>query len=139
MRSTLVKMAQEVTRKVFNNGTAIGPYSQAVQVGDTVYLSGSLGIDPSTGELKEGIEEQTHQCLTNMGSVLRTANLGYENVVKTTVLLKDINDFNKVNNVYMQYFVDKYPARAAYQVAALPKNALVEIEAIAIAATIKDE
>ncbi|KHJ80171.1 putative endoribonuclease L-PSP, partial [Oesophagostomum dentatum] len=113
-------------------------FSQAVRVDNTIYVSGSLGLDPKTGELKEGIKEQAHQSLKNIGEILKAAGVGYGNVVKTTVLLSDINDFTTVNDIYKEYFKTHYPARAAYQVAALPKKALVEIEAIAVAGEIKD-
>ncbi|CAJ0558196.1 unnamed protein product, partial [Mesorhabditis spiculigera] len=111
---------------------AIGPYSQAIRAGNTLYLSGSLGIKPESGELEKGIKDQTHQSLRNIGEVLKAAGAGYENVVKMTVLLADINDFATVNEIYKEYFKGDYPARSAYQVAVLPKQALVEIEAIAV-------
>ncbi|VDM63194.1 unnamed protein product [Angiostrongylus costaricensis] len=113
-------------------------FSQAVRVDNTIYISGSLGLDPKTGELKHGIKEQTHQSLKNVGEVLKAAGVGFGNVVKTTVLLANINDFTTVNDIYKDYFTTKFPARAAYQVAVLPKHALVEIEAVAVAGEIKD-
>uniref|UniRef100_A0A3Q3X6Y5 Uncharacterized protein n=1 Tax=Mola mola TaxID=94237 RepID=A0A3Q3X6Y5_MOLML len=101
---------------------AIGPYSQAVVIERTVYVSGQLGMDPVSGQLVEGgVQAQTRQALVNMGEILKTAGCGYENVVKTTVLLADMNDFNAVNAVYKQFFSANFPARAAYQVAALPR------------------
>lgn len=112
---------------------AVGPYSQAVIVGNTLYISGQLGIDPSVSKLVEGgVVAQAHQALKNMGEILKEAGYSYDDVVKTTVLLNDIGDFVEVNKVYMQYFTSSYPARAAYQVAALPIGGLVEIEAIAV-------
>ncbi|XP_029359369.1 2-iminobutanoate/2-iminopropanoate deaminase [Echeneis naucrates] len=112
---------------------AIGPYSQAVVVNKMMYISGQLGMDPASGQLVEGgIQAQTTQALVNMGEILKAAGCSYENVVKTTVLLADMNDFSKVNDVYTQFFSTNYPARAAYQVAALPRGGLVEIEAIAV-------
>ncbi|XP_035019436.1 2-iminobutanoate/2-iminopropanoate deaminase [Hippoglossus stenolepis] len=112
---------------------AIGPYSQAVVVDRTVYISGQLGMDPASCQLVEGcVQAQTRQALQNMGEILKAAGCGYENVVKTTVLLADMNDFTNVNDVYKQFFSSNYPARAAYQVAALPRGGLVEIEAIAV-------
>jgi len=118
---------------------AIGPYSQAVLVNGTLYVSGQLGMDPETGNLVSGgVEEQCRQALQNMGAILKAAGADYNNVVKTTVLLADMNHFVQVNNVYKEFFKDKFPARAAYQVAALPKNALVEIEAIAVTGDITD-
>lgn len=112
---------------------AIGPYSQAVLVDRTIYISGQLGMDPSSGQLVPGgVAEEAKQALTNMGEILKAAGCDFTNVVKTTVLLADINDFNTVNEVYKQYFKSSFPARAAYQVAALPKGGRVEIEAVAV-------
>ncbi|XP_024122989.1 2-iminobutanoate/2-iminopropanoate deaminase [Oryzias melastigma] len=111
----------------------IGPYSQAVLVDRTMFISGQLGMDPVTTQLVEGgVQEQTRQALVNLGEILKAAGGGYENVVKTTVLLANMNDFTSVNDVYKQFFSSNFPARAAYQVAALPKAGLVEIEAIAV-------
>lgn len=111
---------------------AIGPYSQAVETASEVYVSGQLPIDYTTGEFPaDTIEEQTKQSLENIKAILEAAGLTMDAVVKTTVLLNDINDFGKMNEVYAQYFDGVYPARAAFQVAALPKGALVEIEVVA--------
>lgn len=110
---------------------AIGPYSQAVQIGDLVYTSGQLGLIPETGQLAEGVEEQTAQALRNVSAILEAAGTGLSHVVKTTVFLKDMNDFAQVNEVYGSFFVEPYPARSAVEVARLPKDALVEIEVIA--------
>ncbi|XP_017548983.1 2-iminobutanoate/2-iminopropanoate deaminase isoform X2 [Pygocentrus nattereri] len=118
---------------------AIGPYSQAVVVDRTVYVSGQLGMDVASGQLVAGgVQAQAKQALINMGEILKAAGCGYENVVKTTVLLADINDFNNVNEVYKQFFTRNFPARAAYQVAALPRGGLVEIEAVAVLGPITD-
>lgn len=112
---------------------AIGPYSQAVEANGTVYVSGQLPVDPATGEFAGAtIEEQSRQSLTNIRSILAEAGLGMENIVKTTVFLQDIADFAKMNAVYAEFFEKDYPVRAAFQVAALPKAALVEIEAVAV-------
>ncbi|MBP3736623.1 MAG: RidA family protein [Lachnospiraceae bacterium] len=112
---------------------AIGPYSQAVQAGNTIYVSGQLPIDPKTGDFVEGdIKEQTRQSLTNLKSILQAAGADMKDVVKATVLLADIADFAAMNEVYAEFFAEPYPARAAYQIAALPKNARVEIEVIAV-------
>ncbi|XP_020824715.1 2-iminobutanoate/2-iminopropanoate deaminase [Phascolarctos cinereus] len=112
---------------------AIGPYSQAVLVDKTMYISGQIGMDPSSGQLVSGgVVEEAKQALINMGEILKAGGCDYTNVVKATVLLADINDFNAVNEIYKQYFKSSFPARAAYQVAALPKGARVEIEAIAV-------
>ena len=110
---------------------AIGPYSQAVDTGSTVYCSGQLGLDPATGVLPEGVVAQTHQSLKNLQAVLASAGLTLDNVVKTTVFVQDLGDFAAVNEVYAQYF-HSYPARSCVQIAALPKGALVEIECIAV-------
>ncbi|XP_036001095.1 2-iminobutanoate/2-iminopropanoate deaminase isoform X2 [Fundulus heteroclitus] len=116
-----------------------GIYSQAVVVDRTVYVSGQIGMDVASGQLVDGgVQAQTKQALSNMGEILRAAGCDYSNVVKTTVLLKDINDFNSVNDVYKTFFSTNFPARAAYQVAALPRGALVEIEAIAVLGLLSD-
>lgn len=111
---------------------AIGPYSQAISIGDLVYTSGQIPLDPATGKLVPGgIAEQSHQALKNLGSVLTAAGLGFENVVKTTVFLADMADFAEFNGIYAQYFTGDCPARSCVQVAALPAGAKVEIEAVA--------
>ena len=112
---------------------AIGPYSQAVQAGNTVYVSGQLPIDPATGAFAgEDIRAQTRQSLTNIRSILEAVGADMSKVVKTTVLLKNIADFAAMNEVYAEFFAAPYPARAAFQVAARPKDALVEIECVAV-------
>ncbi len=112
---------------------AIGPYSQAIATNDLVFVSGQLGIDVSTGEFKGvDIHSQTTQSMENIKAILKEANLGMDSVVKTTILLKSLDDFAVVNEIYGSYFTEPYPARATFQVAKLPKDALVEIEAIAI-------
>ncbi len=117
-----------------NAPAAIGPYSQAIRADKFVFVSGQLPIDPATGEFAgEDIAAQTRQSLTNISNILASEGLAMENVVKTTVLLKNIGDFGAMNEVYATFFQADCPARAAFEVAALPKNALVEIEAIALA------
>ncbi|MGL2552346.1 RidA family protein [Helicobacter pylori] len=112
---------------------AIGPYSQAIATSDLVFVSGQLGIDASTGEFKGAdIHSQTTQSMENIKAILKEAGLGMDSVVKTTILLKSLDDFVVVNEIYGSYFTEPYPARATFQVAKLPKDALVEIEAIAI-------
>ncbi|MBH0241196.1 RidA family protein [Helicobacter pylori] len=112
---------------------AIGPYSQAIVTNDLVFVSGQLGIDASTGEFKgTDIHSQTTQSMENIKAILKEAGLGMDSVVKTTILLKSLDDFAVVNGIYGSYFTEPYPARATFQVAKLPKDALVEIEAIAI-------
>ena len=112
---------------------AIGPYSQAVMAGDTIYVSGQLPIDPATGAFAgEDIKSQTRQSLTNIQNILKEAGCDMSAVVKTTVLLSDIAEFGAMNEVYAEFFEAPYPARAAFQAAALPKGAKVEIEAVAV-------
>ena len=111
---------------------AVGPYSQAVRVGDFVFTAGQIGIDPATGKLREGLEAQTRQILDNLQAVLEAAGSGLEHVVKTTIFLTDIADFAAVNAVYATAFPERPPARSTVQVAALPLGALVEIEAVAL-------
>ncbi|GAA8519494.1 RidA family protein [Helicobacter pylori] len=112
---------------------AIGPYSQAIVTNDLVFVSGQLGIDATTGEFKGAdIHSQTTQSMENIKAILKEAGLGMDSVVKTTILLKSLDDFAVVNEIYGSYFTEPYPARATFQVAKLPKDALVEIEAIAI-------
>ncbi|XP_014187637.1 2-iminobutanoate/2-iminopropanoate deaminase isoform X1 [Haplochromis burtoni] len=116
-----------------------GIYSQAVIVDRTMYISGQLGMDVASGKLVDGgVQAQAKQALINIGEILKAAGCDYSNVVKTTVLLADINDFNNVNEVYKTFFSSKFPARAAYQVAALPRGGLVEIEAIAVLGPLSD-
>lgn len=116
---------------------AVGPYSQAVCVGGLLITSGQIPLDPATGGLVEGdIQAQTHQVMKNLSAVLTEAGLSFENVIKTTVFLADINDFAAMNEIYATYFSEPYPARSAVQVAALPKGAKVEIECICARGTI---
>ena len=118
-----------------NAPAAIGPYSQAIQAGNTVYVSGQIPIDPTTGAFAgDDIITQTRQSLTNLESILNAAGAGLRDVVKTTVYLAHMEDFAAMNGVYAEFFTAPYPARAAFEVACLPKNALVEIECIAVKA-----
>ena len=111
---------------------AIGPYSQAIQIGNLVYTSGQIPIDPATGNFVEGgIKEQTRQSLTNVKAILEEAGLSMADVVKTTVFMADMNDFADMNSVYAEFFAEPYPARSAVAVKTLPKGALVEIEVVA--------
>lgn len=110
---------------------AIGPYSQAVELNGALFVSGQLPVNPATGTMPEGIEAQTRQSLSNIFAILKEAGLGVDDVVKTCVLLQDIKDFGAMNAVYAEFFPGNKPARVCYQVAALPKAALVEIDAIA--------
>ncbi|MFI3294595.1 MAG: Rid family detoxifying hydrolase [Rikenellaceae bacterium] len=111
---------------------AVGPYSQAIQANDTLYISGQLPIDPSTGVALESIEEQTLQSLKNIEAILTEAGYLKSDIVKCTVLLDNITDFAAMNGVYGEFFAAPYPARAAYEVAKLPLGVKVEIEAIAV-------
>jgi 2-iminobutanoate/2-iminopropanoate deaminase len=111
---------------------AIGPYSQATVAGNTCYVSGMLGIDPATGELKGGVEAQAEQALLNLEAVLKAAELTTASVVKTTVFLTDMGAFSQVNAIYSKHFSAPYPARSCVQVSALPKGGLFEIEAVAV-------
>ncbi|MCL6466581.1 MAG: RidA family protein [candidate division WOR-3 bacterium] len=109
----------------------VGPYSQAVIVGSLVWCSGQIGIDPNTGTLVEGLEQQTEQIFNNLKAVLEKAGSGLERVVKTTVFITSMDNFARVNEVYARFFKEPFPARSTVEVGALPKGALVEIEVIA--------
>ncbi len=111
---------------------AVGPYSQAVEAGGVLYVSGQLPVDPATGRMPEGIVAQTERALDNIRAILSEARYTLRDVVKSTVLLADIADFGAMNEVYARYYTEQMPARVCYQVANLPKGALVEIEAIAV-------
>lgn len=119
---------------VSNNApSAIGPYSQGINAGNSIFVSGQLGLNPKTGNFDEDdIKIQTKQSLENLKSILETEGYSLSDVVKTTVLLKDIGEFADMNAIYSEYFKEPYPARSAFQVVALPKGGRVEIEAIAV-------
>ncbi|XP_065607748.1 2-iminobutanoate/2-iminopropanoate deaminase [Cyrtonyx montezumae] len=131
-----------VVRRIISTAKApapVGAYSQAVLVDRTMYIAGQVGIEPSSGQLVSGgVKEEAKQALKNLGEILKAAGCDYGNVVKTTVLMADMKDFNDMNDVYKQFFTSNFPARAAFQVAALPKGARIEIEAIAIQGPIQD-
>jgi len=110
---------------------AIGPYSQAVEINNTLYISGQLPLDPQTMNMPDSLEEQAEQVMKNTGAILREAGYDYQNVVKSTIFLDDINDFQKMNQVYGKYYQQDPPARSAYEVGNLPKGAKIEIETIA--------
>lgn len=116
---------------------AIGPYSQGIRFGHLVFSSGQIPIDPSTGEVVEGVEAQTRQACENLQAVLKASGATLEDVLKTTVFIKDMNDFGKVNEIYGEYFSKPFPARSCVEVARLPKDVLVEIEAIAAVTAVK--
>ena len=110
---------------------AIGPYSQGMKVGDLIFFSGQIPLDPKTGEMPAGIEAQTKQSLENVKGLLESQGLSFADVVKTTVYLDSMDDFGTMNDIYATYFVEPYPARSAVEVGKLPKGALVEVEVIA--------
>ena len=114
-----------------NAPAAIGPYSQAQIVNGLVYTSGQIGIDPATGALVEGLEAQANQVLKNLSELLKAAGSDMSKVIKTTVFIKDMNDFGKVNEIYAKYFTEPFPARSCVEVARLPKDCLMECEVIA--------
>ena len=120
-------------KTISTNGApaAIGPYSQAVELNGTLFISGQIPVNPATGEMPQGIEAQTRQVLKNIGAILEAAGLTYNDVVKTTVMIANMADFAAMNAVYAEFFIQDKPARVCFQAAALPKNALVEIDAIA--------
>lgn len=113
---------------------AVGPYSHSYLVGETLYVSGQLGLDPVSGELAEGVKAQARQALKNLTAILDAAEMNEKNIVKTTIFLSDMGDFGVVNEIYAEYFhaLSEFPARSCVQVAALPKNAAFEMEAIAV-------
>jgi len=114
-----------------NAPAAVGPYSQAVATDSLIFCSGQIGIDPKTGELTEGLENQTRQVLKNLSEVLTSVGSDFSSVVKTTIYLKSISDFEAVNKVYAEFFTSHKPARATFAVLDLPRGALIEIEAVA--------
>jgi 2-iminobutanoate/2-iminopropanoate deaminase len=111
---------------------AVGPYSQAVLTNDTLYVSGQLGIDPATGNLREGFVEQAEQVFANLKAILEAAKMSFANVVKVTIFLKDINDFAVLNGIYTSQFSQPFPARETVQVTRLPKDGRIEISLIAM-------
>ena len=114
-----------------NAPKAIGPYSQAVLFDDTLYVSGNIPVNPATGDVADGIVNQSKQVFENMKAVLNEAGMDFENVVKTTAFLTDLSNFSTFNEIYASYFVAPYPARSCVEVSKLPKNVLVEVECIA--------
>lgn len=123
-----------MNRKIVNTDQApqaVGTYSQGVKYGDTYYFSGMLGIDPKTSTLQEGFEKQLSQIMINIDGILESQNLTRENIIKTTIFMKDLEQFSKVNTAYESFFSAPYPARSCIEAARLPKDALIEIEVIA--------
>lgn len=111
---------------------AIGPYSQAIEVNGMIYTSGVIPVDPKTGDIPDTVEAQAVQALSNMTNLLNEAGTSMEKVIKTTVFIKDMNDFAKINEIYARFLTGIYPARSCVEVARLPKDVLLEIEAVAI-------
>ena len=109
---------------------AIGPYSQAIEVNNMVYTSGVIPVDPATGVIPEGVEAQSNQALSNLKNLIEASGADISQVVKTTVFIKEMNDFTKINEIYATYFTEPFPARSCVEVARLPKDVLLEIEAI---------
>lgn len=115
-----------------NAPAAIGPYSQAIEVNGMIYTSGQIPVNPADGTIPEGIEAQAKQVMENVKKLLESAGTSMGNVVKTTVFIKDMNDFTKINEIYAQYFEEVCPARSCVEVARLPKDVLMEMEAVAV-------
>ena len=117
--------------KTNNAPAAIGPYSQAIISGNTVFASGQIPVNPSNGEIPEGVEAQANQAFTNVKNLLEAAGTSIDKVIKTTVFIQNMNDFGKINEIYASYFTEPCPARSCVEVAKLPKGVLLEVEAIA--------
>lgn len=133
-RCLISKMEDEVMQKVIstkNAPSAIGPYSQAIEINGMVYTSGVIPVVPETGELPEGVEAQAEQAFKNLTNLVADSGSKVENIVKTTVFIKEMNDFGKINEIYKKYFKEPFPARSCVEVARLPKDVLLEVEAIA--------
>ena len=116
--------------KTTNAPAAIGPYSQAIITGNMLYTSGQIPVNPETGAIAEGVEAQANQVFTNLKNLIAAAGSSIENTVKTTVFIKNMDDFAKINEIYAQYFTEPFPARSCVEVARLPKDVLLEVEAI---------
>lgn len=116
--------------KTNNAPAAIGPYSQAIRTGNLLFTSGQIPIDPATGNIPEGVEAQARQALTNVKKLIEASGASIDNVVKTSVFIKDMNDFAKINEIYAEFFTEPYPARSCVEVARLPKDVLLEVETI---------
>ena len=114
--------------------TAIGPYSQGITSGQLVFTSGQIPVDPKTGKVPPLVQQQTEQAIENLAAVLEAAGCGLENIVKTTVFIRDMSDFGVINEVYEKYFREPYPARSCVEVSRLPRNVMLEIEAVAVRA-----
>ena len=121
-------MLKEVSTQ--NAPAAIGPYSQAIKVGNILFTSGQIPVNPQNGEIPEGVEAQAKQAMTNVKNLVEASGASMDNVIKTTVFIADMNDFAKINEIYSQFFTKPYPARSCVEVARLPKDVLLEVEAI---------
>lgn len=121
-----------MTKEIFTDKApaAIGPYSQAIQAGDFIYVSGQIGINPETGDVAEGIEAQTKQVMENLQAILKKANTSFSDVVKFTIYIRSMDNFSTVNDIYGGYLEKPYPARATVEVSRLPKDVLVEMDAV---------
>ena len=115
-----------------NAPSAVGPYVQGIKAGNTVYVSGQLGIDVALGKLPDTLEAQAHASMKNLGAILKDAGASYGDIVKTTIFLQDMNDFGKVNEIYKSYFTDGFPARSCVEIGKLPLGGLVEVECVAV-------
>lgn len=116
--------------KTTNAPAAIGPYSQAIKVGGFLFTSGQIPVDPATGNIPEGVEAQARQAMTNVKNLIEVSGASVDKVVKTTVFIKNMNDFAKINEIYAEFFTEPYPARSCVEVARLPKDVLLEVESI---------
>lgn len=128
-------LKNDIEKKIIstdNAPRAIGPYSQAVQLGNMLFISGQIGIDPASGNLSATVEDQTRQVMENLNSILKAANMSLQDVVQARIYLTDIDDFQKINGIYASYFEKDFPARSTVEVSGLPRGALVEIEMAAI-------
>ncbi len=121
-------MLKEVSTQ--NAPAAIGPYSQAIKVGNILFTSGQIPVNPQNGEIPEGVEAQAKQAMTNVKNLVEASGASMDNVIKTTVFIANMNDFAKINEIYAQFFTKPYPARSCVEVARLPKDVLLEVEAI---------
>ena len=123
-------MIQMQEIKTTNAPAAIGPYSQAIKVGGFLFTSGQIPVDPATGNIPEGVEAQARQAMTNVKNLIEVSGASVDKVVKTTVFIKNMNDFAKINEIYAEFFTEPYPARSCVEVARLPKDVLLEVESI---------
>lgn len=134
IENIFTKIKEAYMQKVISTDkapSAIGPYSQAIEINNMVYTSGVIPVDPPTGVVPEGVEAQAEQAFKNLCNLVEASGSKVENIVKTTVFIKEMNDFGKINEIYKKYFKEPFPARSCVEVARLPKDVLLEVEAIA--------